>query len=214
MYIIKYLLILVLLLNNALLMQILSKSNEQFTNSSHLEPTFKPNSYFLKYKGAIKGTDFKFNKIETNKIVKTNRLCVGNACITSHDLDFLKNVPKINNSTICLGHQFINKIDLEHLNKFSKVGIIVAYNGDINNLPYNWKICDGTNDTPDLRDRFIMGKNRYSSKETPIDGGSELVTLKTENIPSDIKRFGQGDPINIVPKYYSLFYIMMVKGID
>lgn len=37
------------------------------------------------------------------------------------------------------------------------VGSIVAYSGNLANLPVEWVLCDGTNGTPDLRNRFIIG---------------------------------------------------------
>jgi len=37
------------------------------------------------------------------------------------------------------------------------VGAIVAYSGLLVDIPANWDICDGTNGTPDLRGRFILG---------------------------------------------------------
>jgi len=45
-----------------------------------------------------------------------------------------------------------------------------------------YNICDGTNETPDLRDRFILGV--ASSSENPgATGGSHSVTLTTANLP-------------------------------
>lgn len=35
-------------------------------------------------------------------------------------------------------------------------GFIVMYSGDLGDIPANWAVCDGTNGTPDLRDRFIV----------------------------------------------------------
>jgi len=37
------------------------------------------------------------------------------------------------------------------------VGTILAYVGDLNKIPTNWHLCDGTNGTPDLRKRFLEG---------------------------------------------------------
>ena len=37
------------------------------------------------------------------------------------------------------------------------IGSIVSYNGDINDIPDGWLLCDGNNGTPDLSDRFIRG---------------------------------------------------------
>lgn len=56
------------------------------------------------------------------------------------------------------------------------VGGIIMYNGNIASLPNNWHICDGTNGTPDLRDKFIVGAgNEYGINAT---GGVKKVKLK------------------------------------
>ena len=36
-------------------------------------------------------------------------------------------------------------------------GVIVMWSGSISSIPEGWALCDGTNGTPDLRDRFIVG---------------------------------------------------------
>jgi hypothetical protein len=36
-------------------------------------------------------------------------------------------------------------------------GIITMWSGSIVSIPSGWYLCDGTNSTPDLRDRFIVG---------------------------------------------------------
>jgi len=36
-------------------------------------------------------------------------------------------------------------------------GMIVLWYGAIVDIPAGWVLCDGTNDTPDLRDKFIVG---------------------------------------------------------
>lgn len=54
-------------------------------------------------------------------------------------------------------------------------GVVVSWYGDKANVPSGWAICDGTNGTPDLRDRFIVGAgNSYSLKAT---GGANTVSL-------------------------------------
>lgn len=37
------------------------------------------------------------------------------------------------------------------------VGGIVMYDGLLASLPANWKVCDGTSGTPDMRDKFVPG---------------------------------------------------------
>lgn len=61
-------------------------------------------------------------------------------------------------------------------------GIIVMWSGSINGIPEGWALCDGTNGTPDLRDRFIVGAGKeYNVGAT---GGAKEVTLSTSQIPS------------------------------
>lgn len=39
-------------------------------------------------------------------------------------------------------------------------GVIVAWSGAIADIPQGWALCDGTNGTPDLRDKFIVGASQ------------------------------------------------------
>jgi hypothetical protein len=49
-------------------------------------------------------------------------------------------------------------------------GAIIMWSGALSSIPDGWALCDGTNGTPDLRDRFIMG---VSAGEDPgATGGS------------------------------------------
>jgi len=36
-------------------------------------------------------------------------------------------------------------------------GIIVLWSGSIATIPNGWQLCDGTNGTPDLKSKFILG---------------------------------------------------------
>ena len=61
-------------------------------------------------------------------------------------------------------------------------GMIILWSGASNNLPSGWVLCNGSNSTPDLRDRFVVGAgNSYSVGAT---GGSSTVTLSTNQIPA------------------------------
>lgn len=42
------------------------------------------------------------------------------------------------------------------------LGTILAYNGDITKIPKNWHLCDGTDGTPDLRDKFLEGVGTFN----------------------------------------------------
>lgn len=61
------------------------------------------------------------------------------------------------------------------------VGGIILWSGSTGSIPATWQLCDGTNGTPDLRDRFVVGAgNSYSVGGT---GGNTSVTLTASNIP-------------------------------
>jgi hypothetical protein len=36
-------------------------------------------------------------------------------------------------------------------------GVIVMWSGDLDTIPSGWALCDGSNGTPDLRNRFVLG---------------------------------------------------------
>src|SRR5690606_19832012 len=62
------------------------------------------------------------------------------------------------------------------------VGGIIMWSGSIASIPAGWALCDGTNGTPDLRDRFIVGAGgSYAVGET---GGAAQVTLTVDEIPA------------------------------
>jgi len=43
------------------------------------------------------------------------------------------------------------------------IGCIVMWGGTVNSIPSGWRLCDGTNNTPDLRDRFVIGARSDST---------------------------------------------------
>jgi len=61
-------------------------------------------------------------------------------------------------------------------------GIILMWYGTKESIPNGWVICDGTNQTPDLRNRFILGaSSKYTLKQT---GGENSVKLTIDQIPN------------------------------
>ena len=64
-------------------------------------------------------------------------------------------------------------------------GMIIIWSGAANAIPSGWVLCNGSNSTPDLRGRFIVGyhdgNGDYDVNDT---GGAETVTLSTSQIPS------------------------------
>lgn len=74
-------------------------------------------------------------------------------------------------------------------------GMIVAYSGKVSNghpVDENdieladWHVCDGTNGTPDLRGRFILGVSDGHAMGTT--GGEEKHTLTLPEMPADASK--------------------------
>lgn len=117
-------------------------------------------------------------------------------------------------------------------------GVICAWSGTASNTPDGWALCDGTNGTPDLRDRFVLGAG--TSHAVGDSGGSEEIILTVNQMPShthrvygttasatikngtgndvtDVRRYdtpystdntGGSQPHDNMPPYYTLAYIM------
>ena len=67
------------------------------------------------------------------------------------------------------------------------IGVIVLWYGLANAIPTGWNLCDGANNTPDLRDRFIIGgggSGLGGSYNPGTTGGSASVTLTENQLPS------------------------------
>tara|TARA_A100001035_G_scaffold258538_1_gene235328 strand:+ start:142 stop:3348 length:3207 start_codon:yes stop_codon:yes gene_type:complete len=79
------------------------------------------------------------------------------------------------------------------------VGSIMIWSGATNQIPTGWQLCDGTNGSPDLRDKFIVGAgNSYSVDDT---GGSADATLvshshttnsTSKTLTGDVRRISEG----------------------
>ena len=57
---------------------------------------FDTNDYVLEYDGNVKGKQFNFKELETDKVIKTKELCIGETCVTPNDLMFLDKIPIVN----------------------------------------------------------------------------------------------------------------------
>lgn len=61
-------------------------------------------------------------------------------------------------------------------------GVICMWSGSIATIPTGWVLCNGSNGTPDLRNRFIVGAgSTYTQGNT---GGSATQTLAVDNLPA------------------------------
>ena len=64
-------------------------------------------------------------------------------------------------------------------------GVINMWSGSVDDIPLGWQLCDGTDGTPDLRGRFIVGYSDTDSDYGTIGatGGEKLHTLTIDEMP-------------------------------
>lgn len=79
-------------------------------------------------------------------------------------------------------------------------GFIVGFFGD--HIPSGWVLCDGNNNTPDLRGKLVKGidlswfaSNNSNNFISGLSGGNSFPTLKVENLPPHTHTFL--DKINV-----------------
>ena len=62
----------------------------------------------------------------------------------------------------------------EQFSGVTPIGGIIMYKGAIADLPSGWSFCDGTNGTPDLRNKFIIGASADSGGQanTTVTGST------------------------------------------
>jgi len=111
------------------------------------------------------------------------------------------------------------------------IGVITAWAGGLGNIPPGWKLCDGTNGTPDLRDKFVVATGPIFAVDDTGGAIAHDHTATTDGHKHYIAGGGYinyGSPLSSelsvesdtlttyqtsnLPQYYALAYIMY-KGL-
>ncbi len=58
------------------------------------------------------------------------------------------------------------------------VGAVAVWSNDLSGIPQGWQLCDGTNGTPDLRSRFVLGGETSGEY-----GGADQIQLTVQTMP-------------------------------
>ncbi|MFA7330704.1 MAG: hypothetical protein WC326_06480 [Candidatus Delongbacteria bacterium] len=66
-------------------------------------------------------------------------------------------------------------------------GGIIMWSGALTEIPAGWQLCDGSNGTPDLRDRFVLGV--AADQQPGGTGGSAQVSLSASQLPAHAHAF-------------------------
>ena len=73
------------------------------------------------------------------------------------------------------------------------VGAIVLWKGNSGQVPDGWKLCDGSNGTPDLRDRFVVGAG-YDSR-VGNSGGQARYNITIAQLPAHFHLYAGDDQL-------------------
>ncbi len=108
-------------------------------------------------------------------------------------------------------------------------GFIAMWHGSIASIPSGWQLCDGTNGTPDLRNRFIIcadtdidgtattslplgGSTQTGGESTySMESGGPSTTAMTSTIAGTALAKGNHTHITnyeIIPPFFALAFIM------
>ena len=66
-------------------------------------------------------------------------------------------------------------------------GMILMWSGPVDQIPGGWALCDGNNNTPDLRGRFVLGNGQgtgLTNRRIHNTGGVEKYQLTLNEMPS------------------------------
>lgn len=174
--------------------------------------------------------------------IKTNatNIATNKTNITNNTTNIAANTEEIKN----INEKITNiKTNITALQDAMPVGSIIMFNGKAEDIPSGWAICDGTNGTPNLIDRFVLASTYCGGT-----GGNSQITLSVSQLPPHRHRlkkcwYGKSDnaddrqvvrwddsvstndqilteetgfglPINIMPPYYRLIYIMKIGTTD
>lgn len=176
----------------------------------------------------------------TNITTNTNEITKLKSRVTTNETNIKTNTTEIKN----INEKITNiKTNITALQDAMPVGSIIMFNGKAEDIPSGWAICDGTNGTPNLLDRFILASTYCGGT-----GGNSQITLSVSQLPPHRHRlkkcwYGKSDnaddrqvirwddsvstndqilteetgfglPINIMPPYYRLIYIMKIGTTD
>ena len=183
---------------------------------------------------ATNTTNIAANTTEITKL--KSRVTVNETNIKTNTTNIAANTAEIKN----INEKITNiKTNITALQDAMPVGSIIMFNGKAEEIPSGWAICDGKNGTPNLLDRFILastycggtgGQSQITLSVSQLpphrhrlkkcwygksDNADDRQVVRWDDSVSTNEQIlteetGFGLPINIMPPYYRLIYIMKV----
>ena len=179
-------------------------------------------------------TNIAANTTEITKL--KSRVTVNETNIKTNTTNIAANTAEIKN----INEKITNiKTNITALQDAMPVGSIIMFNGKAEEIPSGWAICNGENGTPNLLDRFILastycggtgGQSQITLSVSQLpphrhrlkkcwygksDNADDRQVVRWDDSVSTndqilTEETGFGLPINIMPPYYRLIYIMKV----
>jgi hypothetical protein len=159
-----------------------------------------PTVAYIRYSDATKGWTTANNFNITGNTTSGNLLTSGSISATGN-LTISGTTTLLGNSTATTAANNSNSNRIAttaFVRSIVPTGVITLWYGSIASIPSGWYLCDGTNGTPDLRDRFVVGAgNTYAVAAT---GGSAdaVVVSHAHTATSTVTDPGHVHPINVV----------------
>lgn len=92
------------------------------------------------------------------------------------------------------------ELTVNGLNPGVPVGVISIWSGSVESVPEGWAVCDGSNGTPDLTGRFVVGAGSSFSSAKANDGGSPYAKGATGGV-REVKL-----TVEEMPKHYHEYF--------
>ena len=176
----------------------------------------------------------------TNIAANTTEITKLKSRVTVNETNITSNTEEIKN----INEKITNiKTNITALQDAMPVGSIIMFNGKAEEIPSGWAICDGKNGTPNLLDRFILastyaggtgGQSQITLSVSQLpphrhrlkkcwygksDNADDRQVVRWDDSVGTndqilTEETGFGLPINIMPPYYRLIYIMKVGTTD
>ena len=133
----------------------------------------------------------KLNKLAQDMIDITQGAVADNSITTAKMVDSAVTTAKINDGAVTTGKVADGAITSAKIASglgLVPQGTICMWSGAVNAIPTGWVLCNGSNGTPDLRNRFIVGAgSTYSVGNT---GGEASHKLVVSEMPSHSHTIG------------------------
>jgi len=95
------------------------------------------------------------------------------------------------------------------------IGGIIQWSGSVANIPDHYQICDGSNGTPDLRNKFVIGAGDTYAVNDSGGSNNPIADVDTDNPSGNIQpQIGGGLTAtlnNPLPPYLALAYIQRIN---